>query len=99
MRAFFTERAFRSGEVLFEPGKRRTKFFVRESNCSIEVVHPYSAGEHLVPVPEPGGFTGEITVLAGIARLSAAGTYPAGSRNRSRARADSSASRADLSET
>jgi thioredoxin reductase (NADPH) len=68
MRAVGHERAVHAGEVLFEQGEAATKFFVVLEG-SIEVVHPYSAGEHAITVHEPGGFTGEINMLAGTRSL------------------------------
>jgi thioredoxin reductase (NADPH) len=61
-----TERAIHAGEILFEQGDVQTKFFVVLEG-SIEVVHPYAGGEHPITVHEPGGFTGEMTVIAGMA--------------------------------
>ena len=63
-RAVGHERAFHAGEILFEQGEAATKLFVILEGC-VDVVHPYDAGEHLITVHEPGGFTGEFTVLAG----------------------------------
>jgi thioredoxin reductase (NADPH) len=62
------ERAFHAGEILFEQGESSSKFFVVLEG-SIEVVHPYAAGEHLITVHEPGGFAGEFNVLAGTRSL------------------------------
>jgi thioredoxin reductase (NADPH) len=62
------ERAFHAGEILFEQGEASTKLMVMLEG-SIEVVHPSSAGEHLITVHEPGGFTGEFNVLAGTRSL------------------------------
>jgi thioredoxin reductase (NADPH) len=59
------ERAVDAGEILFEQGEASTKFFVVLAGA-IEVVHPYADGEHPITVHEPGGFTGEITVIAGM---------------------------------
>jgi thioredoxin reductase (NADPH) len=58
------ERAVHAGEILFEQGDAATRFFVVIEG-SIEVVHPDAAGEQLITVHEPGGFTGEINILAG----------------------------------
>jgi thioredoxin reductase (NADPH) len=63
-----TERAFHAGEILFDQGELATKFFVLLEG-SIEVVHPYAAGEHLLAVHSPGSFTGEFDVLAGTRTL------------------------------
>ncbi|HMG20376.1 MAG TPA: FAD-dependent oxidoreductase [Kofleriaceae bacterium] len=65
MRDLGHERAFHTGEVLFDQGESSTKFFVVLEG-EIEVVHPYSGGEHPITVHRPGGFTGEITVIAGM---------------------------------
>lgn len=68
MRAVGHERAVHAGEILFEQGEASTKFFVVIEG-SIEVVHPDTAGEHQITVHEPGGFTGEINMLAGTRSL------------------------------
>jgi len=65
LRAIGTERAVHAGEILFEQGDASTKFFLVIEG-SIEVVHPYAGGEHPITVHEPGGFTGEISVIAGM---------------------------------
>jgi thioredoxin reductase (NADPH) len=65
MRAVGHERAFHTGEILFDQGEAQAKFFVVLEG-SIEVVHPYASGEHPITVHQPGGFTGEITVIAGM---------------------------------
>src|SRR5690242_9124164 len=65
MRTIGHERAVHAGEILFEQGEVLTKFFVVLEG-SIEVVHPYADGEHPITVHEPGGFTGEITLMAGM---------------------------------
>jgi len=68
LRAIGHERAFHAGEILFEQGEASTNFFVVLEG-SIEVVHPYAAGEHAITIHEPGGFTGEINMLAGTRSL------------------------------
>jgi thioredoxin reductase (NADPH) len=68
MRAVGHERAFHAGEVLFEQGEASTKFFVVIEG-SIEVVHPSATGEDAITIHEPGGFTGEINMLAGTRTL------------------------------
>jgi thioredoxin reductase (NADPH) len=62
------ERAFHAGEILFEQGEASTRFFVVLEGA-IEVVHPAADGEHLITVHEVGGFTGEISILAGMPSL------------------------------
>ncbi|HEY0483573.1 MAG TPA: FAD-dependent oxidoreductase [Kofleriaceae bacterium] len=59
------ERAVHAGEILFDQGESSTRFFVVIEG-SIEVVHPHAGGEHPITVHEPGGFTGEVTVIAGM---------------------------------
>jgi thioredoxin reductase (NADPH) len=68
IRANARERSFGAGEILFEQGEAAIRFFVILEG-SVEVVHPYDAGEHLITVHEPGSFTGELTVLAGTRSL------------------------------
>ena len=65
VRAVGRERAVHAGEVLVEQGEASTRFFV-VLDGSVEVIHPYAAGEHLITVVEPGGFTGEMSVIAGM---------------------------------
>jgi thioredoxin reductase (NADPH) len=64
MRGAGHERAVRAGELLFDQGDASTALFVALEG-SLEVVHPYAAGEHLIAVHDRGGFTGEINILAG----------------------------------
>ncbi len=64
MRMVGHERAFHANELLIEQGEASTKFFVVLEG-SLEAVHPYDGGEHPVAIHQPGGFTGEINVLAG----------------------------------
>jgi thioredoxin reductase (NADPH) len=68
VRSTGTERAFHAGEILFEQGDLATKFHVVLEG-SIEVVHPYAAGEQLITVHGPGSFTGEFDVLTGTRTL------------------------------
>src|SRR5262249_16868417 len=76
IRAFGHERALHAGEVLFEQGEPTTKFFVVLEG-TLDVVHPYASGEHpiehsiehLITIHEVGGFTGEVSVLAGMPSL------------------------------
>jgi thioredoxin reductase (NADPH) len=68
MRAVGHERALHAGEILFEQGEASAKFFVVLEG-SVEVVHPDASGEQLITVHEPGGFTGEINMLAGTRSL------------------------------
>jgi thioredoxin reductase (NADPH) len=62
------ERAFRAGEILFEQGEASTRFLVVLEG-TIEVVHPGADGEHLITVHEARGFSGEISMLAGMPSL------------------------------
>jgi thioredoxin reductase (NADPH) len=68
MRPAGRERAFRAGEILFEQGEASTRFLV-VLDGAIEVVHPTANGEQLITVHEVGGFTGEISMLAGTPSL------------------------------
>src|SRR5262249_24772895 len=68
MRAVGRERAFHTGEILFEQGEPSTKCFV-VLEAPLEVVQPFGPGEQLITVHEPGEFTGEMTVLAGSTSL------------------------------
>ncbi|MGH8131106.1 MAG: Crp/Fnr family transcriptional regulator, partial [Steroidobacteraceae bacterium] len=56
----------RRGEVLAERGDRFSKMLIVLSG-SLEVVRPGLTGEVPVTIHEPGGFTGEISTLRGIA--------------------------------
>ncbi|HUG97820.1 MAG TPA: FAD-dependent oxidoreductase [Gammaproteobacteria bacterium] len=58
----------RHGEILVERGERFGKMLVVLSG-SIEIVRPGLAGEELITVHEPGGFTGEISNLRGLASM------------------------------
>jgi thioredoxin reductase (NADPH) len=60
--------AIHKGQILAEPGERHRKLFVVLSG-SIEVVRPTMAGEQLVIVIGPGGFTGEMSTLRGVGSL------------------------------
>jgi thioredoxin reductase (NADPH) len=68
LRGAGTERAFHAGEILYEQGQSSTRWFVVIEGV-IEVVHPHAAGEHLITVHRPGGFTGEIAMLTGAGSL------------------------------
>ena len=63
-----TKLAVHKGQILAEPGERHRKLFVVLSG-SIEVVRPTMAGEQLVIVLGPGGFTGEMSTLRGVGSL------------------------------
>jgi thioredoxin reductase (NADPH) len=58
------ERAVSAGELLFEQGDDSAKLFIVLEG-SIEIVNPSAIGELPIAVHEPGGFTGEITLIAG----------------------------------
>jgi thioredoxin reductase (NADPH) len=58
----------RRGEVLWERGERFSKMLVVLSG-SIEIVRPGIAGEDLITVHKPGGFSGEISSLRGLASV------------------------------
>jgi len=59
-----TRRRIAAGEVLFQPGQRRTHMHVVVSG-SLEIVRPGRAGEQAVTVHGPGEFTGEVDMLTG----------------------------------
>ncbi len=52
------------GEVLIETGDQIVPFFVIMTG-QVEVVRPSTAGETLITVYGPGGFTGEANMLSG----------------------------------
>jgi thioredoxin reductase (NADPH) len=52
------------GEILFEPGDTGVPFFVLLSG-TMSIVQPYLMGERLIATHEPGGFTGEFTMISG----------------------------------
>jgi len=58
----------RRGEVLAERGERFSKMLVILSG-SIEIVRPGMTGEDLITVHQPGGFTGEMSNLRGLASV------------------------------
>src|SRR5262245_23529582 len=58
------ERSLRAGEVLYEPGERRTRIYVLKSGL-LEVTRHEAAGEQLVALLGPGMFTGEVNLLSG----------------------------------
>jgi thioredoxin reductase (NADPH) len=68
MAAVGYERAVHAGEILIEQGEASAKFFVVLEGA-IEVVHPHETGENIIAVLEPGGFTGEVNMLAGMPSL------------------------------
>jgi thioredoxin reductase (NADPH) len=68
LEAHGTRMRTRRGEVLAERGERFSKMLVVLSG-SLEVVRPGLAGEEPVTIHEPGGFTGEISALRGLATV------------------------------
>jgi thioredoxin reductase (NADPH) len=68
MRPAGHERAFHAGEILLEQGEASSRLFVVLEG-TIEAVHPAADGEQLIAVHEVGGFTGEISMLAGMPSL------------------------------
>jgi thioredoxin reductase (NADPH) len=60
--------AVRKGEILAEPGERNRKLLVVLSG-SVDVVRPGIAGEELIVVHTPGGFSGEMSTLRGAASI------------------------------
>ena len=66
LEAHGTRMSTRRGEILAERGDRFSKMLVVLSG-SLEVVRPGLAGEVPVTIHEPGGFTGEISALRGLA--------------------------------
>ncbi|MCI0573271.1 MAG: FAD-dependent oxidoreductase [Myxococcaceae bacterium] len=59
-----TRHRVRRGELLFEQGEVRTRFFVVLEGA-VEVLHPDGEREELVTVLLPGQFTGETDMLSG----------------------------------
>jgi thioredoxin reductase (NADPH) len=57
-------RPMRDGELLFDVGEPVPAFYVVLSG-GIEIVRPTRDGDTRVTVHEPGGFTGEVTMLSG----------------------------------
>ena len=57
-------RQVRRGDVLFQPGDVLVPFFVVLSG-QMEIVQPALDGERLIARHEPGGFTGEMTMISG----------------------------------
>jgi thioredoxin reductase (NADPH) len=56
------------GDILFEPGDIDIPFFVLLSG-RMDIVQPDRQGERLIVTHEPGGFTGEITMISGRSSL------------------------------
>ena len=66
LEAHGTRMQTRRGEILAERGERFSKMLVVLSG-SLEVVRPGLTGEEPITIHEPGGFTGEISALRGLA--------------------------------
>ncbi len=64
MRSAGHERTLAAGEILFDQGDEGATFCVILEGA-IQVVHPDASGEHPVTIHAPGGFTGELNILAG----------------------------------
>ena len=72
-------RQVRSGDILINPGETVIPFYVLLSG-RMEIVQPSLDGERLIALHEPGGFTGEMTMLSGarsqvIGRVSEGGEF------------------------
>src|SRR5262249_50136554 len=59
-----TRRRIAAGEILFEPGHRRTHMHVVVSGA-LEIVRPGHVGERAITVHGPAEFTGEVDMLTG----------------------------------
>ncbi len=70
----------RRGDILAERGERFSKMLVVLSG-SIEVVRPNLTGEEPITVHEPGGFSGEISTLRGLANVVRVRVREAGEMN------------------
>lgn len=57
-------RQVRSGDILIKPGDTVIPFYVLLSG-RMEIVQPSLDGERMIALHEPGGFTGEMTMLSG----------------------------------
>jgi CRP-like cAMP-binding protein len=57
-------RKVNAGDILFEPGDTEVPFFVLLSG-GMEIMQPTIAGEREIATHDPGGFTGEITMISG----------------------------------
>ncbi|HLJ44908.1 MAG TPA: FAD-dependent oxidoreductase [Bryobacteraceae bacterium] len=72
-------RQVRSGDILIKPGDTVIPFYVLLSG-RMEIVQPSLDGERMIALHEPGGFTGEMTMLSGarsqvIGRVSERGDF------------------------
>jgi len=72
-------RQVRSGDVLIKPGDTVIPFYVLLSG-RMEIVQPALDGERMIALHEPGGFTGEMTMLSGarsqvVGRVSEGGEF------------------------
>lgn len=72
-------RNVRPGEILFQPDDTDVPFFVLLSGA-MEIVQPTVSGERAVAKHDPGGFTGEITMISGrrclvLGRVTEAGEF------------------------
>jgi thioredoxin reductase (NADPH) len=72
-------RQVRSGDVLIKPGDTVIPFYVLLSG-RMEIVQPSLDGERMIALHEPGGFTGEMTMLSGarsqvVGRVSEGGEF------------------------
>ena len=72
-------RQVRRGDVLIKPGDTVIPFYVLLSG-RMEIVQPSLDGERMIALHEPGGFTGEMTMLSGarsqvVGRVSEGGEF------------------------
>ncbi|MGC2321545.1 MAG: FAD-dependent oxidoreductase, partial [Terriglobales bacterium] len=72
-------RKVEKGEILYQPGDTEVPFFVLLSGA-MEVVQPNLTGESPVATHQPGGFTGEMTIISGqrclvLGRVTEAGEF------------------------
>jgi thioredoxin reductase (NADPH) len=64
IRPYGKVRRVAAGEILFSPGQTSVPFFVLLSGA-MEIIQPSIQGERPVAQHEPGGFTGEMTMISG----------------------------------
>jgi thioredoxin reductase (NADPH) len=63
LRRYGTTRAIRKGDILFDQGESGISFFVL-LDCTMDIVQPTEKlEERLLATHEPGGFTGEVSLL------------------------------------
>ncbi|HXX16642.1 MAG TPA: FAD-dependent oxidoreductase [Candidatus Eremiobacteraceae bacterium] len=64
IRRIGTTRKVGPGDILFRPGDTGIPFFVVLSG-SVVIVQPFITGERVITTHQPGGFTGEVSMISG----------------------------------